>query len=158
MTDLMCHPEHFDKWSKSLGQDINPCPVQGRCPSDPSAAAPSAPEPASPSRAADAAKGEPLDAVVSKDASGHSGVMRLAAGIIKHLAEQRILFDLLQSEDDDDDSGCAFHSLSMVSMLCRMLTFTTGAAQLHTRTHTHTHTYTHTQTQTHTHTHTHTHT
>lgn len=97
MTDLMCHPESFEAWSQRLDRAASPCPSQGDFPASPDAAAPPARQSDSPSRADDAARGEALHLASKRhDAAGHSGMMRLAAGIIKDLAEHRLLFELLE--------------------------------------------------------------
>ena len=97
MTDLMCHAEPFEAWSQRLDSAAAPCPSQGSFPSSPTDAAAPAKPCDEPSRAADAVQGEPLNLEgKGGDAAGHSGMMRLAAGIIKDLAEHRLLFELLE--------------------------------------------------------------
>lgn len=95
MTDLMCHPEPFEAWSNSLDHvEAAPCPLQSATP---------------PGQAAGCEGGAALDSLASAGASGHSGMMRLAAGLIKDLAEHRVLFDLLQEPPGSPPgvAGCA---------------------------------------------------
>jgi hypothetical protein len=96
MTDLMCHPEDFDTWSKGLDTDSSSCLV--RPPSGlPTTDAPASPPPLSSATHTANPEGPPiLERLKEANAAGHSGIMRLAASLIQDLSKHRVLVDLLQ--------------------------------------------------------------
>jgi hypothetical protein len=82
MTDLMCHPSNFVEWTSMLEHECEAVPLLPQ-------------EAAGTSAAGEPCKPGSEDGVHAIGNAGHSGMMRLAAHVVRDLARHRLLFKLL---------------------------------------------------------------
>jgi hypothetical protein len=99
MTDLMCHPYCFDEWTAMLERECKAVPQLPKVSED----LPGTSTAELPGNFGPHAGAQPTQK------AGHSGMMQLAASVVKDLARHRLLFKLLCHDDGDasDSPQCS---------------------------------------------------
>ena len=108
MTDLMCHPQDFGEWTRKLDSSCGAVPELSV---EAEGAASQKERRTSPEAWLDS----------TGKAAGHTGIMKLAASVVRDLASHRLLFRLLCHDGEHTGDSLAGHPSSSQCALHLML-------------------------------------